>query len=98
MTLVRNPKTFWRIRSIWGHPKPRQGGFAPWTPNLYNISCFCTRERQRTTRSASTHEKHYQKRALLDELDQEGNQQGINSDGFGKCQIKDRSEERRVGK
>jgi len=29
--------------NIWGHPKPRQGGFAPWTPKPYSLSCFCTR-------------------------------------------------------
>src|SRR5436305_10444375 len=28
---------------IWGHPKPRQGGFVPWTPKHYHLSCFCTR-------------------------------------------------------
>src|SRR5436305_14301800 len=31
-TLLGNGKT-------WGHPKPRQGGFAPWTPKPY-LSCF----------------------------------------------------------
>ncbi|TMC15311.1 MAG: helix-turn-helix transcriptional regulator [Chloroflexi bacterium] len=31
---------------IWGHSKPRQGGFAPWTPKPCHLSCFCTRDRQ----------------------------------------------------
>src|SRR5436305_14147786 len=34
--------------NIWGHPKPRQGGFAPWTPKPYSLSCFCTRAQSQT--------------------------------------------------
>src|SRR5436305_9060407 len=49
---------------IWTHPKPRQGGFAPWTPNPYHLSCFCTRAITRQRRQSSLSRKPPKRKSL----------------------------------